>query len=148
MLTLQGAAYRHAGASTDSLHDVSLELTDGSLIGLFGRVRTLAFPHSASCSAGWPHGSTGGRLRGILAIDGDDATQWPMHRLVERVVVGLGRPATQLSMVAETVFEEVAFGPANLGLPRGDVVARTRTALDRLGITDLAVRDPRPPLGR
>ena len=67
----------------------------------------------------------GGTLRGSLLIDGEDVRSWPMHRLCESVVLGVGRPAGQLSMVAETVYEEVAFGPANLGLPRAEVMART-----------------------
>src|SRR5439155_1278083 len=46
------------------------------------------------------------------------------------------------SGVNATVYEEVAFGPMNLGLPRSDVVARTQQALETLRIGDLAMRDP------
>ena len=58
-------------------------------------------------------------------------------------MLGLGRPAGQLSMVAETVYEEVAFGPANLGLPRAEVMARVDDALEQVAIGHLASRDPR-----
>jgi energy-coupling factor transporter ATP-binding protein EcfA2 len=40
------------------------------------------------------------------------------------------------------VWEEVAFGPRNLGLPLEEVVARVDAALDALTIRPLADRDP------
>ncbi|HYI22809.1 MAG TPA: ABC transporter ATP-binding protein, partial [Candidatus Limnocylindrales bacterium] len=52
-------------------------------------------------------------------------------------------PASQLSQVADTVFEEVAFGALNLGLDRLEVVRRTTAALEALDIAALAERDPR-----
>jgi energy-coupling factor transporter ATP-binding protein EcfA2 len=44
--------------------------------------------------------------------------------------------------VAATVYEEVAFGPMNLGVPRNEVIARTEEALAALRIESLAERDP------
>jgi energy-coupling factor transporter ATP-binding protein EcfA2 len=141
VLSLDGASYRHAGATTESLREVTLELRDGTLTGLVGSsgagISTLCL-----VLGGLAPRVVGGQLSGQLRVDGHDATDWPMPRLVEDVVVGLGQPAAQLSMVAGTAFEEVAFGPANLGLARDLVVAQARTALERLGIADLAERDP------
>jgi energy-coupling factor transporter ATP-binding protein EcfA2 len=65
-----------------------------------------------------------------------------MHRLSQRIGIGFQNPSTQLSQVAGTVFEEVAFGPMNLGLERDEIVERTWTALDLLRIGSLAERDP------
>mgnify|MGYP003344700281 CR=1 FL=1 len=42
-----------------------------------------------------------------------------------RIGIAFASPATQLSGVASTVYEEVAFGPMNLGLPRSEVIGRT-----------------------
>jgi energy-coupling factor transporter ATP-binding protein EcfA2 len=47
-----------------------------------------------------------------------------------------------LSGVCSTVYEEVAFGPMNLGLPRNEVVTRTAEALEAVAIAPLADRDP------
>jgi energy-coupling factor transporter ATP-binding protein EcfA2 len=44
--------------------------------------------------------------------------------------------------VAGTVYEEVAFGPMNLGLPLPEVIERTEGALASLRIEALADRDP------
>ena len=47
-----------------------------------------------------------------------------------------------MSGVCGTVFEEVAFGPMNFGMPRDEVIERTYAALDAMGIEALAARDP------
>ena len=48
-----------------------------------------------------------------------------------------------LSLVADTVFEEVAFGPANLGVPRDEIITRVRRAIATMGLDGLEERDPR-----
>ena len=142
MMTLRSATFRYPGAVTDSLQDVSLTVSPGSVTGVVG-------PSEAGLStlclvlSGLAPRVVGGRLQGSLLIDGEDVGRWPVHRLCESVVLGIGRPAGQLSMVAETVYEEVAFGPSNLGLPRGEVMARTADALQQVAIGHLASRDPR-----
>ena len=142
MLTLEHASFRHAGAAADCLHEVTLSLPDGTVTGLVGGAESGA---STLCLvlAGLAPRVIGGQLRGRLLINGADATEWPIHRLAEIVVLGLQDPAGQLSMIAETVIEEVAFGPANLGLARDDILERVDESLQRLGIADLATRDPR-----
>lgn len=142
MVTLRNATYRYPGAVTDSLQDVSLTVSAGSVTGVVG-------PAEAGLStlclvmSGLAPRVVGGRLRGSLLVDGEDVGSWPVHRLCESVVLGVGRPAGQLSMAAETVYEEVAFGPSNLGLPRAEVMARTADALEQVAIGHLASRDPR-----
>ena len=58
-----------------------------------------------------------------------------MHELAGRIGICFQNPATQLSMVSETVYEEVAFAALNLGYDRLDVARRTNEALDAVGIT-------------
>jgi energy-coupling factor transporter ATP-binding protein EcfA2 len=71
-----------------------------------------------------------------------DAAPLAMHEVVGRVGIAFANPATQLSGVSGTVYEEVAFGPMNLGLPRSEVIDRTGAALEAMGIGELAERDP------
>ena len=76
-------------------------------------------------------------------VDGEDLAGRQMHEVAALVGICFQNPATQLSQVADTVFEEVAFGALNLGLDRLEVVRRTAAALEALGIDELAERDPR-----
>src|SRR5207249_1949387 len=54
----------------------------------------------------------------------------------------LPTPWTQLSGMAFTVWDEVAFGPANLGWPGHEIARHVDHALERLEIVSLAARDP------
>lgn len=140
-ISLEGVGYRYAGATRPSLLEIDLELPDGVVVGLAG-------PSDAGkttlclVASGLAPRTVGGQIRGRISLDGEDVDAWPMHRLSQRIGIGFQNPSTQLSQVAATVFEEVAFGPMNLGVARDDVVARTWSALDSLGIDGLAERDP------
>jgi energy-coupling factor transporter ATP-binding protein EcfA2 len=140
-LTLAGVGYRYAGASRPSLLDVDLELPDGEVVGLVGPSEA---GKTTLClvASGLAPRTVGGQIRGRILLDGEDVDAWPMHRLSARIGIGFENPSTQLSQVAGTVFEEVAFGPMNMGAPRDEVVERTWEAMTTMRILDLAERDP------
>ena len=52
-------------------------------------------------------------------------------------VVGMVRQDPTAQLVCATVFDEVAFGPANLGLPKEEIVSRVTQTLKLCGIADL-----------
>ena len=141
MLKLQGVSYRYPGGAHETLHAVTLELAEGTITGLAGAAEA---GKSTLClvAGGLAPRVIGGTIVGDITLDGTDVTSWPMHHLAEHVVTSLQEPAGQLSLIADTVFDEVAFGPANLGLPPEEVVARSDEALHLVGIGDLRERDP------
>jgi energy-coupling factor transport system ATP-binding protein len=142
MLSLRTVSYRYPAAAKLALAEIELELADGEVVGLVGAGES---GKTTLCmvASGLAPRSVGGTLGGRLEIDGRDTAGQPMHELAARIGICFQNPNTQLSQVADTVFEEVAFGPLNLGLDRLEVAARTGAALDALGISDLAERDPR-----
>ncbi len=141
MLELTGVTYRYAGYARPVLHDIDLRLDDGEIVGLVG-------PNEAGKStlclvaSGLAPASISGDLKGSLTLDGTPAAGLKTHELAERVVVGFQNPNTQRSGIAATVFEEIALGPMNLGLPVAETVARTREAIARLRLESLIERDP------
>jgi energy-coupling factor transporter ATP-binding protein EcfA2 len=140
-LVLVGVGYRYAGATRPALLDVDLDLADGVVVGLAGASEA---GKTTLClvASGLAPRTVGGQIRGRIAIDGQDIDGWPMHEVSRRVAIGFQNPTTQMSQVAGTVFEEVAFGPMNLALPRPEVIERTWEALSTLRIEELAERDP------
>ena len=141
MLELKGVSYRYAGYAKAVLQDVDLTLADGEIVGLVG-------PNEAGKStlclvaAGLAPASIKGALTGTLTIDGEPMAGRKTHELASRVVVGFQNPNTQRSGVAATVFEEIALGPMNLGLPVAETVDRAREAIARLRLDHLIRRDP------
>jgi len=141
MLELESVTYRYAGATEPAVHDVTIRLAASEVVGLCGPSES---GKTTLCliASGLAPRAIRGTLAGRLLVDGADVAGRPMHELVSRAGICFQDPTTQLSGVNATVYEEVAFGPMNLGLPRSDVVARTEQALETLRIGDLAMRDP------
>ena len=141
-LRLSGVGYRYAGSDRPSLLDIDLELPEATVVGLAGPSEA---GKTTLClvASGLAPRAIGGRIRGTIELDGENVDAWPMHRLAERIGIGFQNPATQLSQVADTVFEEIAFGPMNLGLPRDEVLDRTWESAAALRIEALVERDPR-----
>ncbi len=142
MLGLRGVGYRYAGFAKPVLFDIDLTIGDGEIVGLVGANEA---GKSTLClvASGLAPGSIRGTLTGTLTIDGEPMAGKPLHEFSTRVGIGFQNPATQLSGVTGSVFEEVALGPMNLGLSTRETVERTNAALAMLGIEDLAEREPR-----
>ncbi|MEO8511616.1 MAG: ABC transporter ATP-binding protein [Chloroflexota bacterium] len=141
MLTLDAVSYRYAGATRQALDGVSVELRDGEVVGLVG-ANDAGKTTLCLVASGLAPRAIGGQLGGRLLLDGIDTRERPMHELAALVGIVFQNPATQRSGVAETVYEEIAFGPANLGVPLDELLERTESAMAALRIEELAERDP------
>lgn len=141
MLELRGVSYRYPGYARQVLREVDLRVESGEIVGLVGANEG---GKSTMClvASGLAPASVGGALTGELLIDGEPAAGLRTHELATRVGLVFQNPNTQRSGTTATVFEEVAMGPVNLGLPVAESLARTRGALAALRIEDLAMRNP------
>ena len=140
-LRLSAVTYRYAGAQRDALTDVELELPAGSVLGVVGPNES---GKSTLClvASGLAPVVVGGQIRGSVTIDGRETVGMRPHELAQRCGILFQNAQAQLSGTASTVFEELAFGPRNLGLPLGTVIERVESSLETLGIAGLADRDP------
>lgn len=141
MLILDSVTYRYAGAERPSLYEIDMRLDDGEVVGVVGASES---GKTTLClvASGLAPRAIRGTLTGRLLIDGDDVAAERMHELTVRTGVCFQDPDTQLSGVTGSVFEEIAFGPMNLGLALAEVLSRTHEALTALGIEDLSDRHP------
>lgn len=141
MLELHDVSYRYPGYARLVLSEIELTLRDGEIVGLVG-------PNEAGKStlclvaSGLAPASVGGVLGGEVRLGGESIAGRQPHELAARIGMVFQNPNTQRSGVTGTVFEEVALGPVNLGLPVAETVARTRHALATLSIDHLADRHP------
>lgn len=138
-LELEAVTYRYAGAAIPSIVDLSLSLGPGDVVGLIGATES---GKTTTClvAAGLAPRSIGGHLEGSAAVNGLSLAHLAAGEAAS--LIGIAFATTQLSGMCSTVYEEVAFGPMNLGLPRGDVMTRTESALAEVGLAELGARDP------
>ncbi|MDQ4057704.1 MAG: energy-coupling factor ABC transporter ATP-binding protein [Actinomycetota bacterium] len=77
---------------------------------------------------------------GSIRVGGLEVTKQNMKEIRRRVAIVFQDPDDQLFM--PTVHDDVAFGPANLGVTGAELDARVMKALDAVGMADLADRTP------
>jgi energy-coupling factor transporter ATP-binding protein EcfA2 len=142
MLSLESVTVRYPGAEHLSLVKASLDVPDGSITAVAGASESGKTTLCLTASGLVPRVARAA-VTGRVLIDGEGVADQPMHALAGRVGILTGSPDATLSLVADSVYEEVAFGPANLRVPRDELMRRVASALSATGIEDLADRDPR-----
>jgi energy-coupling factor transporter ATP-binding protein EcfA2 len=140
-LVLAAARYRYAGARTWALDGVSLSVDASRILAVVGANDA---GKSTLClvASGLAPAVIGGRFEGSALLDGTETRDLRPHEAAQRCGILFQNPLTQLSGTVPTVWEEVAFGPRNVGMELPEIVERTEGALRTLRISDLAPRDP------
>ena len=76
---------------------------------------------------------------GEVLLDGDDIRQLSPRQIYSKVGLVFQNPDDQL--FAHSVYEDVAFGPRNMGLDEDEVRRRVAEALEAVEMADLAAKD-------
>jgi energy-coupling factor transport system ATP-binding protein len=132
-LRLAGVSYRYAGSPKVVLSGVDLVVEPGEVVGIVGANEA---GKSTLCivAAGLAPGTIAGRLEGTVTIDDLTTVEARPYELAQRCGSLFQNPGTQLSGTTLSVWEEIAFGPRNLGLSLAEVVTRVDAAAATLGI--------------
>jgi len=124
----------------DVLRDISLTLNPGDFLVVLGAngagKSTLCYLLS-----GVIPNIYGGTRRGTVLVDDMDPWENPMYAIAEHCGLVLQDPETQLLMPGLDM--EVSFGPANLGVPREEVLERVAHFLGVVGLKGLEARSTR-----
>ena len=118
---------RRMPRTADTLRDLTASVPAGSLTALIGRTGSgKSTTAELACALKLPN--TGRVL--VAGIDSADASR----RDELRARVGFVAQLPERQLFAETVFDDVAFGPRNLGLDEEEVARRIAEALDAVGL--------------
>lgn len=120
------------------LHDISLTIEKGEFVAIIGHTgsgKSTLIQHLN----GLLHPTKGKAL-----LDGTDLSGKTNEARAARGKVGMVFQYPEHQLFAETVYEDVAFGPRNLGLTEDEVEQRVREALQFVGLDydALAQRSP------
>jgi len=140
-LRLAGARYRYAGAREWALDGIDLEVRPGRVLAVVGANDA---GKSTLClvASGLAPSVIGGHLEGSVRLAGRETRELKPYEAAQRCGVLFQNPLNQLSGTVPTVWEEIAFGPRNVGLDLAAIVERVEAAIAALRIGHLAARDP------
>lgn len=141
LIQLFNVTYRYPLTDKPALSSVDLQVKEGEFVAIIG-------PNGAGKStlcyaiAGFIPHFFKGELDGRVEVAGIETTSSKLSEWVLNVGLVFQNPFNQISGAKYTVYEEVAFGLENLGVPRAEIGPRVDLALALTGISDLADRSP------
>ncbi len=141
IVNLQNVTYKYPLTETPVLQGINLQINEGEFVAVIG-------PNGAGKStlcytlAGFVPHFFKGELTGSVEVAGVESHKSSLNEWVLNVGLAFQNPFNQISGAKYTVFEEIAFGLENIGVPRGEMKSRVENALALTGITDLADRSP------
>jgi cobalt/nickel transport system ATP-binding protein len=124
VLEVKGLKFRYPDG-TPALRGVNLQVSAKERVAVIG-------PNGAGKSTLFFHLNGIFRGEGEIRVFGKPLTDQTLFEVRRRVGLVFQDPNDQLFM--PTVFEDVAFGPVNLGLSELDIRARVRKALEQVGM--------------
>ncbi len=133
-IDVQDLTYTYPGDFT-ALRDINLKVEKGEFLGIIGQ--------NGAGKSTLVKGITGliKPTKGEIMVLGDNTKEVGIAEMSVKVGMVLQNPDNQL--FAQTVEDEVAFGPENLELPEEEIESRVQKALEYVGLED--IRDVFPP---
>lgn len=141
VIAVENLKYRYPHADALALDGLTFTVEKGEFIGIVGANGAGKSTLSQALIGLVPqfyNGAYGGRV----LIDGLPAESTPISELCCKVGLVFQNPFNQLSGAKDNVYEEVAFGMQNLGVPRAEMHRRTENALKLLDIWQFRNRNP------
>jgi energy-coupling factor transporter ATP-binding protein EcfA2 len=141
LVTLQNVTYKYPLTKSPVLQNVNLQVNEGEFVAVMG-------PNGAGKStlcyalAGFVPHFFKGEISGEIEVDGKKSSESTLDEWVLNVGLAFQNPFNQISGAKYTVFEEIAFGLENIGVPRSEMKDRVDEAMALTGISDLADRSP------
>jgi energy-coupling factor transporter ATP-binding protein EcfA2 len=141
IVNLQNVTYKYPLMDSPALQNINLQVNEGEFVAVVG-------PNGAGKStlcyalAGFVPHFFRGELTGTVEVAGIESHTSTLHEWVLNVGLAFQNPFNQISGAKYTVYEEIAFGLENIGIPRDEIKVRVEDAMYLTGIRDLADRSP------
>jgi energy-coupling factor transporter ATP-binding protein EcfA2 len=141
IVNLQNVTYQYPLTNTPVLKNINLQIEDGEFVAIVGPNGAGKSTLCYAISGFVPHFFKG-EMTGTVEVLGIESQNSSLHEWVLNVGLAFQNPFNQISGAKYTVFEEIAFGLENIGIPREEMIARVENAMNLTGISELADRSP------
>lgn len=141
ILTLRNVTYTYPLTNTPVLKKINLELQEGEFLAVVGPNGAGKSTLCYTISGFIPHFYKG-VLEGTVELAGMETHGSSLSQWVVNAGLVFQNPFNQISGAKYTVYEEIAFGLENMGVPREEMQPRVEKAMALTGISDLAQRSP------
>lgn len=133
--------YKYPQTEKLVLDDISFTVKKGSFVGIIGKNGSGKSSLCEALSGLIPHfykGAYGGK---VFLKDIEVKTS-QLSELCQKVGIVFQNPFNQITGAKQTVYEEIAFGLENLGIPREEMIRRIDQVLDFLDMKEHADKNP------
>ena len=139
LLRVRDLTITHRGASEPAVRNASFDVHAGEVVLLLGPSGSGKSTLALALSGLIPH-SLEAAITGSVAVCGLDAALTPIAALSSRVSTVFQDPDAQI--ITGTVLDDTAFALENMRVPAPEVLARTESALRRMGLWERRGENP------
>lgn len=141
LIEVHGVTYTYPTTEIPALKNIDLQIKEGEFLAIVGSNEAGKSTLCYTLSGFVPHFFRG-QLEGEVYVGDINLKESNLSEWVLNVGLVFQNPFNQISGSKFTVFEEIAFGLENLGIPRQEMIERVERAMARTKISDLADRSP------
>ncbi len=141
VIELKNVTYSYPLTDTPALKDFSCTIEEGKFYGVIG-ANGAGKTTLCSLIRGFAPDFFKGELSGDVLVYGKPTSAYAPGELSLKIGYVFQNPFNQISGVKDTLFEEVAFGLENFGVPVDEIEQRVTRVMELTNITDLAEKNP------
>lgn len=141
MIELKNVSFKYELQEEKTIKNLDLYVQQGEFVGIIGKNGS---GKTTLCNIirGIIPDFVQGEITGDIIIDNKNIDDIERGEMAELVGFVFQNPFSQISGIKKTVFEEIAYGLENLGVPREEIGQRVTDVIKLLKIEDLQDKNP------
>lgn len=141
MIELKNVSFKYELQEEKTIKNLDLYVKQGEFVGIIGKNGS---GKTTLCNIirGIIPDFVQGKIKGDIIIDNKNIDDIERREMAELVGFVFQNPFSQISGIKKTVFEEIAYGLENLGVPREEIRQRVTDVIKLLKIEDLQDKNP------
>lgn len=141
VISLKNVSYRYPLEENQVIRDTTFEFEQGKVYGLIGENES---GKTTLCNIirGFIPELYRGELNGEVLVKGKPVSEYKPGKLATIIGYSFQNPFVQISGVKDNVYEEIAYGMENIGIPRDEMIRRTNELVRLFHLEKLVEKNP------